>query len=40
MVVLSVQIYVDGLIYEKGNRGYEASVQNASSKHTWEMYKN
>ena len=28
-----VQISVDELIYEKGNRGYEAAVQNASSKH-------
>ena len=28
-----VQINVDGLMQEKGNRGYEAAVQNALSKH-------
>ena len=32
MVAVLVQIYVDVLIYEKGNRGYEAAVQNALSK--------
>ena len=28
MVAFYVQINVDGLIYEKGNRGYKAAVQN------------
>ena len=40
MVAFYVQINVDGLIYEKGNRGYKAAVQNACSKHRWEIYKN
>ena len=33
MVIFLIHINVDGLIHEKGNRGYEAAVQNALNKH-------
>ena len=39
-VLRFIHIYIKGLIYERGNRGYEAAVQNGLSKHTWEIYKN
>ena len=34
MVLRFIHIYIKGLIYEKGNREYEAAVKNGLSKHT------
>ena len=33
MVLRFIHIYIKGLIYKRGNRGYEAAVQNGLSKH-------